>query len=175
VRVGGGGGGGGGFKLLLFFRDEGRLRKTYYIYYIYIHVVWPTEKGALFMAYNYCTLLCNTLLPAPIYCLQYCAINFPHYPLHPPLFIFIAIKYIEYWQYLVVRAKFRGGQRQQLTNAPRARVMCPELGLIRRRSRGSQAGGCVQQRRLLLVHFGTVSARVTSEAGVRLFAKGFCE
>jgi len=39
-------------------------------------------------------LLCNTLLPVPLYCLQYCAIYFPTTP-------FIAIKY---WQYLV-RAK----------------------------------------------------------------------
>jgi len=31
---------------------------------------------------HYCTLLCNTPLPAPLYCLQYCAIDFPHDPLY---------------------------------------------------------------------------------------------
>jgi len=31
---------------------------------------------------HYCTLLCNTPLPAPLYCLQYCAIYFPHDPLY---------------------------------------------------------------------------------------------
>ena len=47
-----------------------------------------------------CTLLCDIPLPvpAPLYCLQHCAIYFPH----APLFI-IAIKY---WQYLV-RAKLK--------------------------------------------------------------------
>jgi len=38
-----------------------------------------TEKGALLL---YFTLLCNTPLPAPLYCLQYCAIYFPHDPLY---------------------------------------------------------------------------------------------
>ena len=37
----------------------------------------PTEKGAFLH-----TLLCNTPLPAPLYCLQYCAIYFPHDPLY---------------------------------------------------------------------------------------------
>jgi len=31
---------------------------------------------------DHCTLLCNTLLPAPLYCLQYCAIYFSHDPLY---------------------------------------------------------------------------------------------
>jgi len=46
---------------------------------------------------DYCKLLCNTPLPAPLYCLQYCAIYFPHDPLYP--FVVVAIKYC---QYLVV-------------------------------------------------------------------------
>jgi len=52
-----------------------------------------TEKGALLHIIG--PLLCITPLPAPLYCLQYCAINFPYDLLA------IAIKY---WQYLV-RAK----------------------------------------------------------------------
>ena len=35
-----------------------------------------TEKG------HYCTLLCNSPLPALLYCLQYCAICCPHYPIY---------------------------------------------------------------------------------------------
>ena len=32
---------------------------------------------------HYCNkLLCNTPLPAPLYCLEYCAIHFPHDPLY---------------------------------------------------------------------------------------------
>ena len=31
---------------------------------------------------HYCTLLCDIPLPAPLYCLQYCAIYFPHDPLY---------------------------------------------------------------------------------------------
>ena len=31
---------------------------------------------------HYCTLLCDTPLPAPLFCLQYCAIYFPHDPLY---------------------------------------------------------------------------------------------
>jgi len=31
---------------------------------------------------HYCTLLCDIPLPAPFYCLQYCAIYFPHDPLY---------------------------------------------------------------------------------------------
>ena len=37
------------------------------------------KKGVLLY---YCTLLCNTSLPTPLYCLQYCAIYFPHDPLY---------------------------------------------------------------------------------------------
>ena len=48
--------------------------------------VLDREKG------YYCTLLRNTSLPTPLYCLQYCAIYFAHDPLY------IAIKY---WQYLI--------------------------------------------------------------------------
>jgi len=41
---------------------------------------------------HYCTVLCNTPLPAPLYCLQYCAIYFPHDLLYCSK---------KYWQYLV--------------------------------------------------------------------------
>ena len=39
-------------------------------------IVPDTKKG------HYCTLLCDIPLPAPLYCLQYCAIYFPHDPLY---------------------------------------------------------------------------------------------
>ena len=41
-------------------------------------LVLDTEKRKGY----YCTLLCNSSLPAPLYCLQYCAIYFPHDPLY---------------------------------------------------------------------------------------------
>jgi len=41
---------------------------------------------------NYCTLLCNTPLPTPLYCLQYCAIYFSHDPLYCSKILAISCK-----------------------------------------------------------------------------------
>jgi len=41
---------------------------------------------------HYCTLLCNTPLPAPRYCLQYCAIYFAHDPLYCDKILAISCK-----------------------------------------------------------------------------------
>jgi len=53
--------------------------------------VWKKKSFSTRKRGHYCTLLCNTTLPASFYCLQYCAIYYPTTP-------FIAIKY---WQYLI--------------------------------------------------------------------------
>ena len=48
--------------------------------------VLDREKG------YYCTLLCNTSLPTPLYCLQYCAIYFPHDPIYSNKILAISCK-----------------------------------------------------------------------------------
>jgi len=45
--------------------------------------VWKKIRSRHEKKGHYCTtLLCNTPHPAPLYCLQYCAIYFPHDPLY---------------------------------------------------------------------------------------------
>jgi len=62
---------------------------------------------------HYCTLLCNTPLPATLHCLQCCAIYFPHDPLYCS---------IQYWQYQYTLLCKGREQRQRRGRGARVRL-----------------------------------------------------
>jgi len=62
---------------------------------------------------HYCTLLCNIPLPDPFYCLQYCAIYFPHDPLYCNKILAISCK--GQWEFVISTSPTTASSRWRAT------------------------------------------------------------